>query len=96
MSLNRQDPGIACVSCGSTEHRVRDSRTHENRLYRRRECKKCGVRFSTIEEPVAESGRSVGVVTHHEKLLEAVTAFVSAFSTLAALTTPTDPKGPGT
>lgn len=38
-----------CPFCGHTETRVLDSRPHDERIRRRRECLGCGKRFTTYE-----------------------------------------------
>ena len=42
---------MQCKSCNYPESRVIDTRhdDHTNQIYRRRECIKCGVRFTTRE-----------------------------------------------
>lgn len=40
---------MKCPECGFEESKVIDSRPTENRVRRRRECIKCGVRFTTYE-----------------------------------------------
>ena len=46
-----ENPGCPCKSCGGAT-RVIDSRPSEKGINRRRECVKCGVRFSTVERDV--------------------------------------------
>lgn len=40
---------MRCPTCRSHKGRVLDSRPREAGIYRRRECDKCGERFSTME-----------------------------------------------
>ncbi len=40
---------MKCPECGFEESKVIDSRPTENKVRRRRECIKCGVRFTTYE-----------------------------------------------
>ena len=40
---------IACPNCGSTQSKVYDSRPHEGRVWRKRKCIKCDVRYVTQE-----------------------------------------------
>ena len=40
---------LSCPSCKSSKTFVIDSRQNIDGFRRRRECKKCGIRFSTIE-----------------------------------------------
>lgn len=47
--------------CGSRESRVIDGRNSANGFRRRRECKKCGTRFSTYELTLADSLTSSGL-----------------------------------
>lgn len=59
-----------CVYCeGPT--RVCSSNRSSNRLYRRRECKTCGGKFSTAEVVIGHDGRGKGTEDIRE-LLEAV------------------------
>jgi len=48
---------MRCPRCDSEKLSVADSRHREGRIYRRRECRDCGYRFSTIELPIAEWDR---------------------------------------
>lgn len=43
---------MKCIRCKSEDTSVVDSRVIENQVKRRRECKKCGKRFTTIEVAV--------------------------------------------
>src|SRR3954452_17412024 len=65
---------MSCPYCGSTQHRVVDSREAADAIRRRRECESCGERFTTYER--AESVRMHVVKRNgrrepfdHEKLL---------------------------
>ncbi|MGK9450324.1 NrdR family transcriptional regulator [Acidithiobacillus caldus] len=40
---------MLCPKCGSSKHRVIDSRQYDFGVRRRRECLECGERFSTVE-----------------------------------------------
>lgn len=40
---------IVCRSCGSEKTLVRDSRKKDGGIWRIRECRECGARWSTIE-----------------------------------------------
>lgn len=43
-------PKVACPACGSFHSAVKEGRSVDNGTYRRRrECRTCGRRFSTIE-----------------------------------------------
>ena len=41
--------GVICPKCGYTKSCIITTRQHYDGLYRRRECEKCGERFSTYE-----------------------------------------------
>lgn len=41
---------MKCPHCGHAEHRVVDTRDNEGGIRRRRECVKCGQRFTTYEK----------------------------------------------
>ena len=41
---------MRCPYCGYDDSNVLDSRPHEEKIRRRRECKNCGRRFTTYEE----------------------------------------------
>lgn len=44
-----------CVKCGSYQVKVIDTRAKGKRkIYRRRECLRCGYRWSTLELPVGD------------------------------------------
>jgi transcription elongation factor Elf1 len=49
-------PKFTCYSCGGQESRVIDSRGARGReaVIRRRQCKTCGVRWTTIERAIWE------------------------------------------
>lgn len=42
---------MKCIYCGHEKAKVIDSRKKEGYLHRRRECEKCGNRYSTSEYP---------------------------------------------
>jgi len=45
--------GIACKVCGCRHHRTIDTdHTSKGQVRRRRECRHCGLRFTTYEEAV--------------------------------------------
>ena len=48
------EPGITCVSCGNHHSKVRDSRPIDDGIRRRRECDRCGHRFTTYESRRAD------------------------------------------
>lgn len=82
--------GIICVGCGGTNLRVVDSRANANNcVVRRRQCKDCGAKFTTAEEPVALAIQGVGTITRSEaasqEAREAATEFVSAFVRLLGI-----------
>lgn len=52
MSGTRVSNGIACPTCGEYDWKVTDSRPSAGYVHRRRECRICGTRISTREEPV--------------------------------------------
>lgn len=52
------NPGIACTRCGS-DMAVNDTRKHEGRVKRRRECPVCGMRCTTHEIVVEGSWAAV-------------------------------------
>lgn len=41
--------GLHCWNCGHAEFRVQYTRRRPDGIYRRRECLKCGKRFTTCE-----------------------------------------------
>ena len=41
-----------CPFCGERDTRVLDSRPSETKIRRRRECARCGKRFTTYEVPL--------------------------------------------
>lgn len=45
--------GLVCPKCSSIRHHVIDSRPSGDALRRRRECKRCGERFTTLEKGAA-------------------------------------------
>jgi transcriptional regulator NrdR family protein len=51
------DAGLPCPGCGGVWHRTTDSRPSGNEWRRRRECKTCGLRFTTVEQVVARKAR---------------------------------------
>lgn len=54
--------------CGSRESRVIDGRNSANGFRRRRECKRCGTRFSTFEVTLSGShGSSLASPRRYEK-----------------------------
>lgn len=40
---------MRCPACGSTDLHVMQTRAHKGTVWRRRRCRRCGVRFSTRE-----------------------------------------------
>lgn len=48
----RECEGIACPRCGCCHHYTLETRKSRNKLRRRRECRYCGVKFTTFEEVV--------------------------------------------
>lgn len=48
--------GVVCPGCGSPDTGVKDSRSGEGCIRRRRHCNGCGQRFSTVEIAVSEAG----------------------------------------
>lgn len=46
---------MRCSLCGSDDTKVLDTRPIDQGVRRRRQCKKCGARFSTMERPQAAS-----------------------------------------
>jgi len=47
--------GLPCPSCGSHRSEVKDSRSYnDNSIYRRRKCKNCGERYTTLEYVAAD------------------------------------------
>ncbi len=54
--MSRTGFGLPCPRCGGRDHRVLETRAPR----RRRECRYCGLRFSTIEQVVTDS-LSVGI-----------------------------------
>jgi transcriptional repressor NrdR len=52
---------MACPACGSDDGRVVDKRNYPECVYRRRQCHKCGGRYSTYELCVG-SPRTVHVL----------------------------------
>ena len=64
--------GIRCPECGSMRNHVTDSRPSHKSVRRRRECLRCGSRFTTYELaggdiPVSQEERSIRV--DHARLL---------------------------
>lgn len=43
-----------CPECGSADTAVRDTQQCDAARYRRRKCKSCGKKFSTMEIPMKE------------------------------------------
>lgn len=64
---------MTCPSCGG-DTKVIDSRSHEDSVYRRRECLVCKERFSTteIDMQMYEKLASVSLLTIQEKVNEAM------------------------
>ena len=63
---------MICPACPSRTFRVVNSRARDGFIWRRRECKRCGTRFSTVEQlatverlgfdaPRAKAGQARGV-----------------------------------
>lgn len=60
--------GVPCPACGCTDSDVKDSRPHDGAIKRRRQCTKCGERFSTFET----SGVPVSAVLRRVEELHAI------------------------
>lgn len=60
---------MQCINCGHGETAVLETRKLEDeRLRRRRQCAKCGARFSTVEGPVSFArGIPQPIPTFHDK-----------------------------
>jgi transcriptional regulator NrdR family protein len=84
--------GIVCVSCGSRVLRVIDTRAKDNCVYRRRECKDCGAKFSTAEEPVEQSGSGMPFRTKSEDMRDAVAGFMEAFTKMMTIANGGSPR----
>jgi transcriptional regulator NrdR family protein len=52
--------GFRCPSCGGTDNEVKDSRLGDNYIRRRRKCAACGMRVTTVEVIVANTGPQQG------------------------------------
>ena len=53
----RSDDKLSCPNCGYLGSAVTDTDAQKTYVRRRRECKNCGFRFTTVEISVAGSGR---------------------------------------
>lgn len=73
--------GFHCPYCDNESTEVKDSRSVEGRVRRRRTCSSCGSKFSTLEVPVDQLGdlhagltlktatRSLNQFIHHYNIL---------------------------
>ena len=61
--------GLPCPKCGYPESRVIYTRRREDKLVRRRECRRCKARVTTHERPV-EIARSLPVELRSEPEME--------------------------
>jgi transcriptional regulator NrdR family protein len=57
VNAERKSAAMRCPLCHSGRLSVEDSRHRDGFVYRRRECRDCGHRFSTIEIPMADWDR---------------------------------------
>ena len=69
---------MKCPKCGSAEYKVIDSRITEETVRRRRECLKCGNRWSTAEISIDEYRRLSAVL----KILVDLERIVNKFKAL--------------
>lgn len=49
-----ENAGIPCPQCGHIENKVLDSRHRPHSIWRRRECTRCHLRYSTFERSVVD------------------------------------------
>ena len=47
---------LTCPHCRRAASGVVETRSHDNKIYRRRACRACGERFTTLEQVVGTDG----------------------------------------
>ena len=67
---------MKCPKCGCTKLDILDSRKHDTYIKRRKECGKCGNRFTTIEvaELTPENVKAIYMTTDKRKFRKVITA----------------------
>lgn len=77
--------GLQCPRCGSVSNEVKDTRSRDNAIMRRRRCSQCGTRYKTYERHAVASPEDHAVLIERaDRLIRDVQSTVSLIKQILA------------